>query len=209
MSFIMAKNRTKFRMRLADRYGEAILNDFDDLFVRQFWNLADLGRKHKFSRERASQMFQNLYGRGYNQIKVEKKIERDRKQKLCSMHLPPRAESLLLKLEDEGLTVKKGANGRFDVNGHMVRFYRASAYDYSGYGRKHFRVVFWNDDFDFGVVKGYKRFYVIPKEEFSFEPALQRLVIYIRISPYINKDKRGGPKPRDIEKYREAWGLLR
>lgn len=198
-----------FKQRLEAKYGETILNDFEDLFIRQFWNLADLGRKHGITRERARQMFWNLYGHGYQRIRAEKLAERNWRRNLCSMHLPPRVEPLLLKLEEEGLPIKKLPNSKFRINEHVVRFYNPSAYDYSGYGGKHFRIVLWNDDFNFGIVKGHERFYIIPKEEFLLEPASQRLVLYIRVSPYISKDRRGGPRPRDIEKYREAWHLLR
>lgn len=194
---------------LTRKHGPQILKDFDDLFTRQFWNLKDLGDKYGFSRERARQIFKKLYGHGYRQIRSEKKAERNEEQALCSIYLPARLESLLLKLEEKGLPIKKAPNGRFEVNGHIARFYNASAVDYSGYGGKHFRIVFWGDDFDFGIVKGDGHFYVVPRNEFTFEPALQRLVLYIRATPYRGSNKRRcGTKPRDIEKYRDAWHLL-
>ncbi len=199
-----------FKKRLEAKYGECLLRDFDDLFTRQFWNLADIARRHRFSRERARQMFTNLYGHGYRQTRSKKTAERRQRQDLCIINFPPRLEPLLLELEREELPIKKAPNGRFDINGHIVRFYRASAVDYSGYGGKHFRVVFWNDAFGLGIVEGDGRFYVIPKSEFTFEQALQRLVLYIRATPYRGNNKhRCGTRPRDIEKYRDAWHLLK
>ena len=67
-----------FKKRLKAKYGEGLLRDFDDLFTRQFWNLADIARRHGFSRERARQMFHNLYGHGYRQIRSKKTAERNR-----------------------------------------------------------------------------------------------------------------------------------
>lgn len=195
---------------LIENYGDRILKDFDDLFTRQFWNLTDLGNKYRFSRERARQIFKKLYGHGYSQIRSKKKAERNQEQALCSIYLPPRLESLLLKLEEEGLSIKKAPNSKFEVNGHTIRLYNASAVDYSGYGGKYFRAVFWNDDFDFGIVKGNEQFYIVPKNEFIFEPAFRRLVLYIRATPYRDNNKRKcRKKPRDIEQYREAWYLLK
>ena len=72
------KNKHMFKKRLEAKYGEALLRDFDGLFTRQFWNLADIARRHRFSRERARQMFNNLYGHGYRQIRSEKTAERNR-----------------------------------------------------------------------------------------------------------------------------------
>ncbi len=72
------KNKHMFKKSLEAKYGEGMLRDFDDLFTRQFWNLADIARRHRFSRERARQMFTNLYGYGYRQIKSEKTAERNR-----------------------------------------------------------------------------------------------------------------------------------
>lgn len=202
---IVYNYNTKYLTR---KHGTQILKDFDDLFTRQFWNLADLGKKYGFSRERARQVFQKLYGYGYGQIKAKKAVKRNQEQNLCSIYLPPRLESLLLKLEEIGLNIKKMSHGKFEINGHLVRYYKASPFNYSGYGGKHLRVVFWNDSFDFGIVRGDEHFYVVPKNEFSFEPGPQRLVLYIRLTPYRDV-KRYGRKPRDIGKYKEAWHLLR
>lgn len=210
MSHIIAKNRQKFSIRLADRYGEKILSDFDDLFIRQFWNLADLARKYVFTRERARQIFLNLYGHGYRQIEIRKTAERNQEHNLCSLYFPPRFKSLLPELEKRQMRMERISEQRFKINSHIVRFYTSSAVDYGGYGNKHFRVALWNDDFDFGIVKGGELFYVIPKAEFRFEQALHRLVLYIRATPYAGSNKRKcGIKPRDIEKYREAWHLLK
>ena len=195
--------------RLVEKYGQQILKDFDGLFVRQFWNLSDLARKYGFSRERARQIFRKIYGHGYKQIKMEKTIKRMEESDLCSLYLMPRIGSLLLKLEEERLGIRKLANGKFDINGHTVRFYQASATDFGGYGAKHFRPVFYNDDFEFGIVNGEGRFYVIPISEFTFEPSLQRRVLYIRATAYSMTNRgRCGTRSRDLERYREAWHLL-
>lgn len=209
MSYILTKNRKAFRKRLATKHGKEVLDDFDNLFTRQFWNLADLGRKYGFTRERASQIFQSLYGYGYHQVKARKRSEKGREQVQCSMHFPPRVELLLLETEKRGLTVKKMSNGRFSINEHIIRFYKASAVDYGGYGGKHYRAVFWNDGFDFGIVKAGDQFYIIPRSEFSFNLSSNRRALYIRATPYIRSNKvRCGVKPRGLEKYKEAWNLL-
>ncbi len=75
---LIIKNKHMFKKRLEAKYGEDLLQDFDDLFTRQFWNLADLGRRYGFSRERARQMFRNLYGYGYRQTRSKKTAERNR-----------------------------------------------------------------------------------------------------------------------------------
>lgn len=194
---------------LVEKYGRQILKDFDDLFVRQFWNLSDLARKYGFSRERARQIFKKLYGHGYKRIGMKKVIKRKQESVLCSLYLEPRIGSLLVRLEEKGLGIRKLANRKFDVNGHTVRFYHTSAVDFAGYGTKHFRSAFYNDDFEFGIVNGEGRFYVIPISEFRFEPALNRLVLYIRATPYSVSNKgRCGMRSRDLERYREAWHLL-
>jgi len=57
---------------LIRKYGDEILNDFDLLNSKPFWNLVDIGNKYGFTRERARQLYKKLYGRAYQKIATKK-----------------------------------------------------------------------------------------------------------------------------------------
>lgn len=211
VSILLRGNRMQSQTcveRLAERYGSQILRDFDDLFVHHFWNLADLGRRYEFSREYARQVFRKLYGHGYKQVRSKKRVERDQEHQTCSLNLPPRTEPLLLKLKKKQMDMVNFSNGRFKINNYIIRFYRVLLSTDYGQGVKYFRSAFWDDDFDFGIVQSGETFYIVPRSEFTFEPGNQRLVLYIRDTPYSGRHNCAGRAKRNFEKYREAWGLL-
>lgn len=194
---------------LVKKYGQQILEDFDDLFIRQFWNLSDLAKKYGFSRERARQIFKKLYGYGYRLVRTEKILQRKQEYNLCSLYLSPRIALFLIKLVEKQLEITNMSNEKYKINGHFVRFSQPSAVDYGPYNIKHFRIGLVNDNFDFCIVNTADLFYIIPKSEFTFEPALNRLVLYIRATAYSMTNKgRCGKRPRDLERYKEAWHLL-
>ena len=58
------------KSRLISKYGETILSDLNQLSrIDSGFTLSDLGKKYGFSREYARQMFFNIYGYPFTQIK--------------------------------------------------------------------------------------------------------------------------------------------
>ena len=69
------QKKEKFVKRLCKRFGEKILTDYENLKTLHPWNLVDIGLKHGFSRERARQIYTELYGGSYCPRKKEKLIQ--------------------------------------------------------------------------------------------------------------------------------------
>jgi hypothetical protein len=65
----------KFETRLVDKYGVEILDDFKKIKINPYWRLADIGRKHGFTRERARQIFNRIYKTTC--MKTRKKINKE------------------------------------------------------------------------------------------------------------------------------------
>jgi hypothetical protein len=86
------------------KYGQEILKDYERLMVDGQYTLDHIGRKYGFSRERARQIFEKIYGFKYT-VAVNKKSH-DRKAARYLKSRDPRLKALRYK---EGSNVLKGA----------------------------------------------------------------------------------------------------
>lgn len=64
---------------IVDKYGAEILDDFELLETRPFWNLVDIGSKYGFTREYARQIYNKLYNTGYMKLKKAKTAELEKR----------------------------------------------------------------------------------------------------------------------------------
>lgn len=188
--------------RLRRKHGDVLLRDFEDLFTRPLWNLSQIGKKYNFSRERARQIFYELYGVGYSSISKEKLRHHHRNLRLCSMFWPPRTLPLLKKCRDLNLQIEciGSDHNLFLLENRKVRFYCAyTTIECHGIKYAHIRALGDKDNYEFAIVLALDTFYVIPNSDFGTE-------IYIRTSEYVQGYV---PDGRNWSRYMEAWNLLR
>jgi hypothetical protein len=100
------ENMAIFRERLVERYGQAIVNDYEAVRDKDKINLQSIADKYGFSREYARQTFKRLFGFDYTTC-LKAKMSKRRERIIKTVHDP---EKKLIRYK-EGSLQYKGAIG--------------------------------------------------------------------------------------------------
>ena len=221
-------NRKYLTNNLVKKYGADILDDFKMLKKNPAWTLERLGKKHGFSRERARQLFEVVFGKPYtsSSIKKSKMLKKDigcvndprykyaeYKRNWGNSCKSTRWKSAVTekmffdRCEEMGLTIEVPCGSKIDIkiNGYWVDVKSCFAQSFTSKGQKtpHRRFGITSEqskkcDFIACYHGGEKAFFIIPKKEFCGGHG-----IYIS---EVNTNW-GGSKNRYWE-YKNAWHLL-
>lgn len=94
-----------FKQSLTNKYGKDIINEFDELINSENKGLVTIANKYGFSRERARQLFEKLYGFHYTIIKHKRmEIRKERIEKEGQLKKDPTSKVL-----------------RYNVNGNVYK----------------------------------------------------------------------------------------
>ena len=219
------------RRNLINKYGYEILYDFNLLSTKHYSTLSEIALKYNFSRERARQLYNELFSIPYREIKRRLKEDRDSQLSQLSCIFDPNykvaslpndstqkkgAEIELLvfnKCKKIGLSAKIPKIKTYDliINNHKIDVksaYTAFLYRSDGHCR-YFRFHITNKQLDickfiicYPVSK--KVFYIIPRSRIKANN------LYIRENdnhqhptmPWMTKNN------TNYQEYKEAWYLL-
>lgn len=217
-------NIPKLIKTLERKYGFQIFNDLHSLYFLPQWDLADIARKYMFTRERARQIHNSLYGYAFGpikkaktarikQIKAHKRnnpINKVLTYKTGNNHLNKGifVETLVLqKCKEMGFQVDFPTKLGPDllINNYVIDVkssfssYKPTNCKVAYYSFKLSKSQFKECNFIIGYIKPTDTFYVIPKSAFKGNH------IYIReteVGSHLY------PNNTNYREYKEAWHLL-
>lgn len=225
------EKRAAMRLRLTKKYGHEILEDFELLFTKPFWNHKAIAEKYGISRERVRQLFKALYGKEWRKVNAKKKIAIQKEIKSMGGRCHPLNRmagndkdtyvyrgavgewAVMQKAQDIGLQVKPVQTRNFDllISNIPVEVkccsipFKTSDINHKGYWR--FRVQNDRNQSVFTIlyVKPKKQFYILPTRILSGPQ------VYIRVDEAddaSDKTYKGRKPAIDFQKYKERWDYL-